>query len=182
MLNKMKLPNHNLPINNALVAHTSWKTPKEPENDNQLLFFHEAKFRLGWYDGADNSSVEALAVQKDLKIVHPQHNELQIDIDNEDQYNSFRHVWPMFKAIAYNVLDRQTVRYKMKPSKSNDGKGENKYRYHITVPLAGDIYDDMERIALQAILQSDPIRELLNFSRHKNNNKPNILFLEKEDG
>lgn len=86
-------------------------------------------------------------------IVYPEDNELFIDIDSEQHFNTFRECWAIFKqhCASAEYIERSS------PS------GE-KFHYHVVVKLPFMV-DATERIAMQAALGSDPKREILSLVR-----------------
>ena len=88
-------------------------------------------------------------------VVLPEENQLQLDIDSVEHYRNFLHAaevimrnWPF--ACAIEIEDH--------PSSSGFP------RRHITLTLPVSV-EPWQRIALQAALGSDPIRELLSATR-----------------
>lgn len=105
--------------------------------------------------------------RKGYVIVVPRDNQLQIDIDTREQLSVYHKQIAVF---ARGIPISQV----MFPSK---GGGEG---YHITITLAFDV-SPLERIALQAALGSDPMRELLSLMRFKNGDDHPTLFVENPD-
>src|ERR1700733_13072486 len=96
------------------------------------------------------------AEKRGHRIVAPLANQLFIDIDTKEQLEHF------IQAVGV-VNERPDVeplikRYVDAPSPS----GEPFHR-HITVTLVRDVEDERERILYQALLGSDPMRELLSY-------------------
>ena len=89
--------------------------------------------------------------QSKNRIVFPKPNELQIDIDSEDAYQTYLRRIVAFKAYYYNCSEIIT------PSKSGLPKR------HITITVEGyrikykgiKTFSNLERVAWQAILGSD---------------------------
>lgn len=103
------------------------------------------------------------------RVVLPEPHELQIDIDSSEQLEEFKKRLKIFDREFQ--LSREP--YKITPSKSGrTGK------WHITIELCENI-DHWQRIALQACLGSDPIRELLSACRLSKNDPHPTLFIEK---
>lgn len=104
-------------------------------------------------------------------VVIPKDNELQIDIDNDEQYAVFER--------AMHSLSRNEVfsplTYEEHPSRSGLP------RRHITVTLPRNVDTPWMRIALQASLGSDPIRELISCIRLIRGDMAPTLFVEKRN-
>lgn len=100
-------------------------------------------------------------------VVIPKSNELFIDIDSESQFETFKRLIVTFQKLEHGA------RWTMAPSPS--GKPGH---YHVTVRLGRDI-DNRERILLQAVLGSDPMRELLSLQRCDAGNPNPSLFFER---
>ena len=95
-------------------------------------------------------------------------NELQLDIDNEEQYEHFQRMRPAVEEM-FDVTDIVET-----PSKSGNRHIRLFTAYNLSVP---------ERIALQALLGSDPKKELISLRRWLNGDPVPILLFElpKED-
>lgn len=100
-----------------------------------------------------------------FKVVFPADDELQVDIDNETHYDAFKRSWEIFSR------DEPGATMEEHPSKS----GLPSRHVTITLPY---IVDEWQRIALQAALGSDPVRELLSAMRLQNGVRPATLFCE----
>jgi len=100
------------------------------------------------------------------KIYYPENNELLIDIDTKEQYEQFK------AKFSRLVKEFEDTTYSIIVSKSG-------YPHqHIIVKMGFDL-NNSERIALQAILGSDPIREMLSLFRHFNVDPfPSLLALK----
>lgn len=106
--------------------------------------------------------------QKDnLNVVFPMANQLQIDIDNEHSYAVYQ---KMFEIIDRHYGVRSTSD---KPSRSGLPKR------HITLTLNQNV-TNMERIALQACMGSDRVREILSVVQEASGDPHATLFLEKK--
>lgn len=109
------------------------------------------------------------AAREGLSVVYPEDNQLQIDLDNEHSYRLFQNqLCIVEKFIGISNCDE-------KPSKS--GKPGKR---HITLTFYGVTFTMLERLALQAMLGSDRIRELLGYVQLKNEDPHPVLFLEKK--
>lgn len=104
-----------------------------------------------------------------FRVVLPADNELQIDIDNGLHYATFLR---NLESLARNMEDADEWLIEMHPSKSGPP------RRHITIQLPGTV-TPWQRIALQAALGSDPMRELLSSIRLMRGDVHPTLFVEK---
>jgi hypothetical protein len=84
----------------------------------------------------------------------PKANELFLDIDSADALEAFFKLFASFKATE------DEAEYELTPSPSG-----RPGRYHVVVDLGRPVNSPLERITLQAVLGSDPMRELLNWRR-----------------
>lgn len=101
-------------------------------------------------------------------ILYPGSNELFLDIDSDAQLTTF---WEVYKNLQRNLLPGEVVTHSFKAS-------ETRGHFHITITLPWPV-DTWQRIAWQAALGSDPIRELLSaFRAHRGDEAP-TLFVEK---
>lgn len=100
------------------------------------------------------------------RVVLPEPNEVFIDIDTEDDYQLFL---DQFKLILRDI----GVVNKREHTSRNGLPGR-----HITLTMAFAM-TDVERIALQSVLGSDPKRELLSMVRLIRGDKHPTLFVEK---
>jgi hypothetical protein len=117
----------------------------------------------------------------------PAANELQLDIDSEEELNGFRARFARLKKILgrdpEKILgrdpgDRRGGEATWTKAPSPSGKPG---RYHVTVTLPRVGMTHVERIVLQAVLGSDPMREVLNFRRWQYGDEQPTLFFELED-
>lgn len=102
------------------------------------------------------------AQREGLAVVYPEDNQLQIDLDNEHSYRLFQNQLLIVEKFIGSCAVKE------RPSKS--GKPG---KLHVTLTF-------IERLALQAMLGSDRIRELLGYVQFKNNDPHPVLFLEKK--
>ena len=107
------------------------------------------------------------AKDNNLDVVFPKPNELQIDIDSEEAYARYGGVLERLQRHFRFITESIT------PSRSGYPKR------HIVLTLREPV-TDVQRIALQAILGSDPVRELLSLKRIENGDPHPTLFLEKK--
>lgn len=114
------------------------------------------------------ADAERIAAEKGMYVVYPAPNQLLVDIDSEAQYGAFL-------KNAENLVRIGLMRsYRESPSPSAEP-----FHFHITVTLSRNVADVNERIFLQAILGSDPIRECLSYVRHHEGNPTPTIFFEK---
>lgn len=100
------------------------------------------------------------------EVVYPKDNELFIDIDSEDDLQLFRD--------QYEIFHRDYKVTSMQMRESRNGLPGR----HVIVTLPFFV-TDIERIAYQAALGSDPVRELLSLRRLKDEDDHPTLFVEK---
>ncbi len=112
----------------------------------------------------------ARMIDEGFMVVEPKPNELFIDIDNDEQYRIFNK--------NFEILQREyksaCISYD-KPSKSGLP------RRHIIVCMPWRLRD-IERIAWQGALGSDPTRELVSCIRLKRDTVKPTIFIEKPEG
>jgi len=120
-----------------------------------------------------NRYAEALAVAKEkgCVIVAPKPNELFIDIDEEEQLD-------VFKGQIKRVIEVFGKRVSWNQRSSPSGLPG---RYHIVVTLPVEV-TAVERIALQACLGSDLVREILSWARMRLGHDLPTCFFEKDPG
>jgi len=123
---------------------------------------HKNPHQLG-----DSSSIIVWANHEGLDVVFPEWNELQLDIDNEADYERFLRVIPI-------VSNYFTVE-KCVETLSRSGLPKR----HITLTLAKDVSNPLLRIALQACLGSDGMREFLSLVFYEKGDSRSTLFFEK---
>jgi hypothetical protein len=101
------------------------------------------------------------------KVVVANDNTIQVDLDEETSCDIFRQNYNVIKGI-------------IGPHKLIKSLSKSK-RLHVTIKTTKSI-KPIERIAIQAFLGSDPLREALNYRNTKTKQKNPILFIEsKED-
>lgn len=128
----------------------------------------ERKFEI--YGDIDRPEYIRNQKARGFEIVVPGKDELQIDIDSEEEYQKF---WKRFECLQYNGVDAEII-YDQ-PSKS----GKNGRR-HIVIKMPIEM-DPVKRIAFQAALGSDWVRELLSLLRFENGDVDPTLFVEKKE-
>lgn len=124
------------------------------------------------YEEFDRKKAENFAEKENLDIVFPAHNQIQLDIDNEESLKRFERAWKVFIQIYPEAT------FIKEPSRS--GKLD---KYHITVNVSPFIQLSMEeRLFFQASLGSDPVRELLGWKRYKKGAEKPTFFFKKKKG
>jgi hypothetical protein len=117
-------------------------------------------------NGNPNSkNAEDRAVRENLNIKFPKSTQLFIDIDNEHSYMMFQKQMDIMRKYVGATGEKTTTSRNGLPGR------------HIVVTLGRDV-TEIERIALQACLGSDRVRELLGFVQWQNNDPHPTLFLE----
>lgn len=120
--------------------------------------------------GQTTSQMQAAADARNCTIRYPLPNELFIDIDSASAYTRFKQLLAMFEKFI--PVERVTAT----PSASG---GQHQ---HIVVALTQRV-TEFERIAYQAILGSDPKREVLSLERLKTGTNPTpTVFFEPKPG
>ncbi len=114
----------------------------------------------------DNAAAFSKAAELGLEVVIPAANVLTVDIDSPN-------VSPTFYKVLRNIENYFTVT-KVIWTRSNSGN------LHAYVTLSEPL-NDLEKIILQSILGSDPLRELFSLARLKKGLELPILMFEKED-
>lgn len=120
------------------------------------------------YKALSWEACEAQAQARGQVAVVPKENELFIDIDNLHSLERF------YKAlVALSRNDNDAFDVTIRSSKSGG------VHFHIVVTLRRDV-STLERIALQAALGSDPVREIISLARIRAGNpNPTVFFEEK---
>ena len=126
---------------------------------------------------------QARALGRTVKL--PAANELQIDIDSEDELNGFRARFARLKKILGEYPSSGEERAETAVGEATWAKAPSPSRkpgrYHVTVTLPRNVRSHVERIVLQAVLGSDPMREVLNFRRWAHGDEQPTCFFELED-
>lgn len=121
------------------------------------------------YHGISYQAALQYADENNLKIVIPQENQLQLDYDDTLEIPKiFDTTMQIFKQL-YDVKDITVTKA---ISKSGNG-------LHVTIEVKGASFDNMERIAWQAVFGSDPKREALSILRISSGNDRPTLFYER---
>jgi hypothetical protein len=127
--------------------------------------------RASWEDEAvsdHNLPKEAAAKAKGLVIVAPGDHELFVDIDDAASLETF-------KALAVVLNTFRTCSWVLTSSPSGQQD-----RHHATVTLEdGPPLTNLERMALQAMLGSDRLHELLSYRSHTRGDQTPTVFFEK---
>lgn len=115
---------------------------------------------------------QAQAKLRGQVVVLPGPRELFVDIDSVDQLKMFFDRIEKLKA----QFEEGHVNYVIRSSRS----GGDRFHIVVTLPLP---LQPFERIAYQAILGSDPVRELLSIARiNYGCEHPTIFFEDKNNG
>lgn len=125
--------------------------------------------------GSDpNETREAFIAKMKLEGYHPEYpeyNQLQLDIDNAIHMAVFERSFEIFAREMLIAYGETLVPIKT-PSRSGTG-------FHIRISLPF-VVDNIERIAWQAALGSDPVRELLSLLRSSRNDEHPTMLIEKD--
>lgn len=127
-------------------------------------------YDLSRYDSIRNltwESTQKRAKELRVDIVHPAANELFVDIDTVAAMHVFDR--------NLEVLRRHVPVSKVEISVSKTG-GD---RHHLVVTLGVEV-SELERIAMQAALGSDPMREMLSIARVYENQQHATVFYERK--
>lgn len=122
------------------------------------------------YVNEEREDFIARMLEEGKKVVFPAANELFIDIDSADQLAAFQHLFGILKNQACELQWGADIVYD-KPSSSGVPNR------HIIISMDHDM-TDLERIAWQAALGSDPVRELLSLIRHLRGSTNPTMFVE----
>lgn len=113
--------------------------------------------------------------QAGYEVVLPEPHHLQIDIDTDEQYEVFR------KSAACLARNWKALGFrKGLPVVEEHPSKSGLPRRHITIHLPFEV-TPWQRIAFQAALGSDPLRELLSAVRLFRGDEHPTLFVEKPD-
>lgn len=110
----------------------------------------------------------ARARRSGWKIVEPAPNQLQLDLDGARAIRKYGMQW----SILYRAGLTKGWKEKLQPSKKNG-------HVHVVITMPKAV-DNLERVALQAVLGSDVKREAFNYCRVKKHNKYPIVLFRKE--
>jgi hypothetical protein len=137
------------------------------ENISKVVSVAEQQFKYDVNEGREDFM--ARMISQGFKIVLPAENELQIDIDDDAQFEIFSRASESFAKNWW--LDSASPSVEIHPSKSGLPSR------HVTITLPFSI-TPWQRIALQASLGSDPMRELLSSIRLMKGDIAPTLFVE----
>jgi hypothetical protein len=126
------------------------------------------------YDFDNIKSERAFADAKLLgyKVVVPEPNQLQIDIDNEQARTVYSKNIDRFQA---HIADLKCAAQETPSKSGKPGKS------HITLTLDVTHINPEQRILFQLMLGSDPVREFLSYVRWVNGDATPTLFFEKPE-
>jgi hypothetical protein len=134
---------------------------KMPDSDLEIVIGYDP-------GGKPNSKrAEDLAAKENLTVVYPGDDEVLIDIDNDHSFQVYlKHRDVIAKHLG--ILSEN-----VQPSRNK------KEGLHVTLKMKSPV-TELERIAIQACLGSDRMREVLGFIQYKNGDPHPTLFLEKK--
>lgn len=150
------------------MAHISTGRREARTRDERALLANHATWRISVSD-LNKSRDEAIAEAKanGLEVIYTEPNKLLIDLDDEDAQARFQNMIDMLDDV-YGFIHVETWQSKSrKPEKQ-----------HVVITMSREL-SLPERIALQAIMGSDPRRELLSLARHEDVDNPVVLFKPK---
>jgi len=142
-------------------------------DDDHLLVIGKPEPPMAYEESLNmNPSSRAIRIAADngWRVDFPAADELFIDIDGDYSLTKFNQ--------NLLVLDRMigVLAHQETPSKSGEvGK------FHARVRLRRELKGNVERVMLQAMMGSDPTRELLSLERILVNDPQPTLFYEKEN-
>lgn len=128
--------------------------------------FGEMTLHVDDYDNMSFESVCAAAKKQGQVVKLPGSTELFLDIDSAEQFKRFTTV---LNTVEFN--EDAVPTWTLSPSK----KGYP--HVHIIVDMKRGL-EPLERIALQAILGSDPVRETISLARLRSGNPSPTVFFE----
>lgn len=110
---------------------------------------------------------ESVAKERNMQVVYPSDNELQLDIDSEESYLIYRNIKDIFpKGMIGSCVEHP----------SSSGLPHR----HITITMTSS-FTELEKIALQFMFGSDRIRESLGILRHLLGVEHPSCFFEEKD-
>ena len=121
---------------------------------------------------SDHAHRDAQAASKGCVVLVPEPDELFVDLDTEHAVKCFARGLEIIASCNPGLVIASNVR----PSPSGI-----LFRSHGFVRLSRPVKDDVERILLQAMLGSDPIREILSWRRIQLGIDEPTVFFEKPD-
>lgn len=114
--------------------------------------------------------------EQGLKAVFPAADQLQIDIDSYEQLGVFERSWEI---LNREILSDATSEDDLPIVEKHPSKSGDPGKFHITITIPGWELETIDRIAFQAALGSDPVRELLGIIRYMRGVQQPTLFAEK---
>lgn len=120
-----------------------------------------------YFAGVSSETAYREAADDNLDVILPEPYDLFIDIDDDDAMKRFD------KSMGFIIQHFNGQVIKSTPSRSGLPKR------HIIVRLDSPV-TDAERIALQAAMGSDPVREILGIVRVQHKDPHPTLFLEEK--
>jgi hypothetical protein len=113
---------------------------------------------------------EEKAAAKGLECILPKPSELFVDIDDQASADRFQRAFDTLKG---------NNRYELRVVRSTPSQSGDPYRSHIVIDLGRPVINEVERVALQAILGSDPVREALSWMHLQQGTTNVSRFFEK---
>lgn len=112
---------------------------------------------------------EEVAKERGLVVVYPEKNQLQFDLDTKEEREEFM-------KRCHEMINGRNFHFHEHVS---PGGGEHR---HVTLTFFDMEFTEWQRIALQSVLGSDPMREFLNARRLMEGatDKPTRLFETQE--
>jgi hypothetical protein len=157
------------PIEEPMLTDKELKDIMKCEKDEDSL-----------YDMSDEAANKA-ATKKGLVVVYPKDNQIQIDIDSEEAYKEYR---ARFEKLFNDNLTAENIDMPgyMKIQTIPSSSGLPNRHIYITFYNRYTAFTAQERIHLQSVLGSDPMRELLDTKRllEGMTDRPTRLFEKPE--
>ena len=122
------------------------------------------------------------AEENNLRVVLPASNEIQVDLDTPQQAAQFKQLWATLEGNGFILM--------VEESRSQSGNRHMHVRFALdNNPMADACSllsspkaETLVRIALQAIMGSDPVREFLGLRRFlEQTDRPPSLFFEVKE-
>jgi len=153
-------------VANLLATERAKKHTSASVNEDELKAIRNSIHHDYEMDEPNSIGAVKEAEANGLLVVYPEDNQLQIDIDSDRAFDIFLEMKTLLEKY-FAVLD-VVIGY------SRSGAPKR----HVTVTLDQPI-DNYQRVALQAIMGSDRVREFLSYVQHRNGDQHPILFIEK---
>lgn len=156
-------------VENFLAAEPPYLRDCAALNDPKIQELHDAVAKHYQLETTRPNSDRAIQEAKDdnLDVVFPAPNELQLDLDTPEAWAIYQTMWP--------IVNRYYGISAMKEQESRSGYPKR----HVTLGLDRPV-TNFERIAIQACLGSDRVRELLGVIQEMAGDPHPTLFLEKK--